>query len=262
MLLFLFACHGKGVDSTAAEDVGADWYSVLSPQHSRLELELTHWVQDEREWDQFVLEASFYTGETGTGPWWPEVLEPRSGEEDCGLVRYLLREEDIVAPASAGPLSLTAPDGSATVEPVEDLYEELLSLSPQYEADYSVSAPGEVFPGFSVETMTMPPDLQLSAPDLHQDLPTGDVAVEWDGKGGEPLYVFLSSYVPGTPEVTQVQCLVSDDGAFVIPAALRDALPASPNDGYVAVTRAHRWTVDDPSLVAWTTVTAHGWLGI
>jgi hypothetical protein len=96
---------------------------------------------------------------------------------------------------------------------------------------FASSGSGEVGP-FDVR-VALPAPLRLYsvggryAQRGHVRVPTGgDLAVRWDARGSsdEPLLVELSRRSFGA--VDTIRCVVADDGAFVVPGALRARLPA------------------------------------
>ncbi len=101
--------------------------------------------------------------------------------------------------------------------------------NPQPGESYSVSAPGDVFPGFELDdVLTYPEDaLGDTAPSLAGEapMPIGeDIAFTWEGTSPDPVRIRIYATNPDH-ESAALECIVADDGEFVLSGDLIEQFP-------------------------------------
>ncbi|HEU4578407.1 MAG TPA: hypothetical protein VFS67_09140 [Polyangiaceae bacterium] len=198
----------------------------------------------------FGVFAQFFDVE-GADVRYGDVLDPLDGIDDCGVVR----ESPIGGGASIQLRSVDRAvlrDGDRDL-PLEEFrsssdtfFSYILDLTgtgpqPRFNGRYGFSASGGSF-GASIEldNITLPEDLTVTELQARSHFPRAPLALTWTGTSANALQ--LSLYItPGIDNYNgayQIDCLMTDDGAFTIPEAVMAAAP----DGFVTATlrRARR----------------------
>lgn len=180
------------------------------------------------------------------------VLDPLEGLDDCEVV------------ALDGPLEveergnvwfLEAPEAAIAVDdwqwPLDDFHPEASSRTysawlGEVEMPRTVTAgdadltvlvgEGGTAPAMELEGLVqLPPALEVTTPSLQWDapLPRDDVEFAWTGTSDRPAVIHLNvreAFNAQTYPIYDVRCEVVDDGAWTLPAAVMEQLPA----GWVA----------------------------
>lgn len=178
-----------------------------------------------------------------------EVLQVAQGIDDCEIVR----RHQPKRPAERGEVSFhTVPEAAIVVDgwqrPLEDFDPE--SLSHTYSAWLAESelpqvvtegggevalliGEGGTAPAMELEHLfRMPVSIEVTAPDLHwgAEVPRADVPFAWTGASGEgtvQLSMLAQSTYHGQEYPTyEIDCELADDGAWVMPAAVLQQIPA------------------------------------
>lgn len=162
-----------------------------------------------------------------------EVLDPLEGTDDCGVIRKGMWDSNDQRFYSIGSAQLALDGKSYAVELSSNniTYQVNASfqrLAPPYGASARFLAQGG--------GLTQAIDIPLRVPEaLRVDSLEGVTRIErntahslrWTGRGRAPLHV-LMQVTPQLADVlffTELECLLQDDGAFEIPAALLSKLP-------------------------------------
>jgi len=176
-----------------------------------------------------------------------DILTPSTGGvaynvptnmDECAVTLYTLEDINTEVPAeieyqSGGTLTIASPGGSFALEPVSAgtmTFYQQGGVSPgtdmPFATFYSVRADGDVFPAFNFqESLEMPPEFHLTNPTPAQTVVvTGDYSVQWTG-GGNHDATWITVVINAVQDYGQVQCKVTNDGEFTIPATDLAQLP-------------------------------------
>ena len=167
-----------------------------------------------------------------------EVIDPLEGVDDCGVVR---RGDggtaaDIRFQAIA---HLTLIDGAQERPFVPgpgnngDFYAYILELdpaavAPRFGERYGLRGGGGPFgEDFALDSLRLPDALAVPELERSARVPRDALALTWSGRGEAPLRIQLivNEGIDDLFEPYAIDCLVEDDGAFEIPAAVLQAAP-------------------------------------
>jgi hypothetical protein len=168
------------------------------------------------------------------------VFEDGTGSGSEGVMEYL----------GAGAVTLTSGAESADLDMYSDDYftsysADLggLGLEPRFEEGYSLFASGDEAPALVLDpAVTLPAEMTVIAPEPGSVLPHAPVVIAWGGANGAHdavIEISVHETYPSWSEQYVVDCVVHDDGAFEIPGAVMEALPA----GWYASFGIHRRTI-------------------
>lgn len=196
----------------------------------------------------FYASAQFFDLE-GEGGARGEVVDPLTGIDDCTVTRTPSTGLGGTSPRFFSVDAVSVEDGGALVpvaptpahhEHFSSYGADLAPRPPRHGEPYLVRVSGsKLGPPLSL-SITLPPALEVDSLAGVQRVAKGDLPLRWSGAGSEPLWLQLriqerlanagSSYV--------IDCLLQDDGAHVIPAAVLERAPS----GFItaAFTRAER----------------------
>ncbi len=158
--------------------------------------------------------------------------------DECAVTLYTLDDINTEVPAeieylSGGTLTIASPGGTYALEPISAgtmTFYQQAGLTPgtdmPFSTFYSARLDGDAFPAFNFqESLEMPPEFHLTNPTPAQTVVlTGDYNIQWTG-GGNHDATWITAVVNDVQEYGQVQCKVTNDGEFAIPADALSQLP-------------------------------------
>jgi hypothetical protein len=168
-----------------------------------------------------------------------ESIDPLEGVDDCGVFKGS-------GNGAGGMLSfhdateVQLLDGTTTRPLVEseasngNFYSYILELDPEsveprYGGRYGAHVSGGGFGAAfdSADGLRLPQELSIVELAATAHVQQQDLALTWTGQGAQPLYLHLivNKNLDGVFESTELRCLMKDDGAFTIPAAVLQAMP-------------------------------------
>jgi hypothetical protein len=168
-----------------------------------------------------------------------DIIDPLEGVDDCGIFKNTgggVRGKDSYHDVADVQLL----DGEVSRPLVEvgngigglhsyflDLGAE--SVEPRYGERYGVQASGGSFGATfdSADGLQLPQALSITELMATSHVEPQDLALTWTGQGAEPLYlrVVVSNLEGSFFDSAELTCLMKDDGAFTIPAAVLQAMP-------------------------------------
>jgi hypothetical protein len=178
------------------------------------------------------------------------ILDPLDGVDDCsvfqgggagvgsGITFYDAAEVSLLDGGTRWPLELSVASNEFFTSYVLELDPE--RAPPRYGERYGVHVEGgrfgEVFD--SADGLGLPEALEVWELSTAEHLPQSGLSLSWTGRGEEPLYLHMivGREWGGVFESSELECLMRDDGAFTIPAAVLQVMPA----GFASVTVERR----------------------
>jgi hypothetical protein len=178
------------------------------------------------------------------------ILDPLDGIDDCGVFQgggagvdsgitfYDAAEVSLLDGGTQWPLQLSVASNEFFTSYVLELDPE--RAPPRYGERYGVHVEGgrfgEAFD--SADGLGLPEAIEVRELSTAEHLPQNDLLLSWTGRGEEPLYLHLivRREWGGVFDSSELECLMRDDGAFTIPAAALQAMPA----GFASVTVERR----------------------
>jgi hypothetical protein len=203
---------------------------------------------------QFVGTAPSYSGFgamaqfaliQGKGGSFGDVIDPLEGVDDCGVSKgngsgvapnvdfYDAAEVALLDGGTAHPLVLSSASHDDFYQYIAELSEQ--GVAPRFGQSYGVKVAGGTFGStFDVSTLRLPDELVLNELRTTSHFEQQDLQLTWTGTGKQPLYVsLLVSTAPNDLDnAYQIDCLLKDDGQFVIPESVLAAAPS----GFVRAT--------------------------
>lgn len=181
----------------------------------------------------------------GTGGDFGEIVDPLEGVDDCGVWKgsgsgvsanvdfYDAGEVSLVDGKTVRPLSLSPASHDDFFQYIAELSEQ--GVAPRFGHSYGVKVAGGTFgTAFESSTLRLPAELALNELGQRAQFEQKDLRLTWTGTGSQPLY--LSMMVSKTPsdlnDAYRIECLIEDDGEFVIPERVLGAVPS----GFVSAT--------------------------
>ena len=163
-----------------------------------------------------------------------------TGMDECAVTLYTLEDINSEIPAdveylAGGTLTIASSGGSNALEPISAgtlTFYQQAGVTPgtamPYDTFYSVRLDGDAFPAFNFqESLEMPPEFHLVNPTPAQTVVlTGDYTVQWTG-GGNHDATWIVITVNAIQDYGHVQCKVTNDGEFTIPADILSQLPTA-----------------------------------
>jgi hypothetical protein len=178
------------------------------------------------------------------------IVDPLEGVDDCGVFQgggagvdgaitfYDAADVSLLDGGTRRPLELSKSSNEFFVSYGLELDPE--SAPPRYGEPYGVHVEGGRFgePFDSADGLRLPEALEVQTLSGVDHVAQDDLALAWTGRGEEPLYLHLivGPEWNGTFASVELECLMRDDGAFTIPAAVLQAMPA----GFASVTVERR----------------------
>lgn len=164
------------------------------------------------------------------------IFAQPNGVDQCALTLYQLVDlglgtANTLVHQSAGTLTVENPSTGDLVyvfRAQNVYYRDILPATDMpLDGSYIVTAPGDVFPGFTGE-VKLPRERLLAEPAHGFTTPGGDLQLVWTG--GDPGQIRLQVDAQDSePTATQsrghLECQIANDGAFTVPGALIDQLP-------------------------------------
>jgi hypothetical protein len=199
-----------------------------------------------------------------------EVIDPLEGVDDCGVSKpgggAVMGKNSYHDVADVQLL-----DGDVSYPLVENgpgtgglhsyfLYLTPESVEPRYGERYGVHVSGGSFGAAfdSADGLQLPQELSITELMATSHVEQQDLALTWTGQGAQPLYlhVVVGNLEGSFFDRTELNCLMKDDGAFTIPAAVLQAMPTG--IAYATFERSERHIVKSGarSLVLAGTVAA------
>jgi hypothetical protein len=176
----------------------------------------------------------------GGGSAFGEIVDPLDGIDDCGvfigaglgtagtLDLYDAADVRLLDGSTARPFALSEASH-------DDFYSYILELDtqnvkPRFGASYGVHVSGGSF-GAAFDSgsgLHLPQELAIHELQSAAHLEQTDLHLTWTGSGEQPLFVQLlvGPTLQGFFSNYEMQCLLKDDGEFVIPAEVLRAMPA------------------------------------
>jgi hypothetical protein len=180
-----------------------------------------------------------------TGAW----LDPLDKVDDCGVLNYTQPPgaEPTLSPLALGGATVDAGSGPAELAEADDgVWRADLPLPAAFGQAYGFAIAGDDTPLVGVDAIELPdavklPDaIELTSPDVSAGyalVRRFDLEVDWTGSSdGTATIELLASSAEGVGPYWLLQCVVEDDGSFVIPHEALEAVP----DGLVGVVSLSR----------------------
>ena len=169
-----------------------------------------------------------------------DSIDPLEGVDDCGVFKGSGNgAEGMLSFHDATDVQLL--DGKTARPLVEseasngNFYSYILELDPEsveprYGGRYGVHVSGGAFGAAfdSADGLRLPEELSIAELLATAHVEQQDLPLTWTARGAQPLYLRLivSKNLDGFFESTELRCLMKDDGAFTIPAAVLQAMPS------------------------------------
>jgi hypothetical protein len=167
------------------------------------------------------------------------VIDPLEGIDDCGVSQdsgsgvaanvdfYDAAEVDLVDDQQVRRLDLSPASHDDFYQYIAELSEQ--GVEPRFGQSYGVRVAGGSFgAAFESSTLRLPSELRLNELGQTVHFEQKALRLTWAGKGAQPLY--LSMLVSKSPSdlsnAYRIECLIADDGEFVIPASVISAAPS------------------------------------
>ena len=176
-----------------------------------------------------------------------DVIDPLEGVDDCGVSKgsgagvaasidfYDAAEVSLIDDQSVRPLGLSPASHDDFYQYIAELSEQ--GVAPRFGQSYGVKVAGGSFgAAFETGALRLPDELVLNELRETAHFEQKDLRLTWTGAGtgGQPLY--LSMLVSKSPtdlsNAYRIDCLIEDDGEFVIPESVLAAAPS----GFVSAT--------------------------
>lgn len=187
----------------------------------------------------FGADAQFATISGAPGGQYGDVIDPLEGLDDCGVVKEsgvgaapnidMYDAERVILKDGAveRPLSLSSASHDDFYQYIAEL--DAQGVEPRYGQSYGVLVEGGSFgSAFRSDSLRLPPALAIHELEQASHFGQEELRLTWSGQGEAPLY--LSLWVSKSPgdlaNAYQIQCLLEDDGEFVIPAQVLQAAPS------------------------------------
>jgi len=187
----------------------------------------------------FGADAQFANISGSPGGRYGDVIDPLEGLDDCGVAKestggaapnidwYDAARVILKDGAVGRPLTLSSASHDDFYQYIAEL--DAQGAEPRYGESYGVEVEGGTFgSAFSSDALRLPPDLVINELEQSSHFAREDLRLTWSGQGEAPLY--LSLWVSKSPgdlaSAYQIECLLKDDGEFVIPAQVLRAAPS------------------------------------
>ena len=168
-----------------------------------------------------------------------DVIDPLEGVDDCGVSKgsgsgvsanvdfYDAAEVSLVDDQTVRPLALSPSSHDDFYQYIAELGEQ--GIAPRFGQSYGVKVSGGSFgAAFQSSTLRLPDALVVNELQQAAQFEQKDLRLTWSGTGAQPLY--LSMLVSKSPsdlnDAYRIDCLIKDDGEFVIPASVLAAAPS------------------------------------
>jgi hypothetical protein len=175
----------------------------------------------------------------GMGGDFGDVIDPLEGIDDCGVSRdsgagvaasvdfYDAAEVSLIDAETVRPLSLSSASHDDFYQYIAELSEQ--GIAPRFGQSYGVKVAGGSFgAAFETSTLRLPDELVLNELGQTAHFEQKDLRLTWTGTGAQPLY--LSILVSKSPsdlnDAYRIDCLIKDDGEFVLPESVLAAAPS------------------------------------
>lgn len=168
-----------------------------------------------------------------------DSIDPLEGVDDCGVFKgsgsgaggmlsfHDATDVQLLDGATARPLVESEASNGNFYSYILELDPE--SVEPRYSGRYGVHVSGGAFGAAfdSADGLRLPQELSIAELTTTPHVEQQDLALTWSGQGAQPLYLHLivNKNLDGFFESTELRCLMKDDGAFTIPAAVLQAMP-------------------------------------
>jgi len=168
-----------------------------------------------------------------------DVIDPLEGVDDCGVSKdsgagvaasidfYDAAEVSLIDATTVRPLSLSSASHDDFYQYIAELSEQ--GIAPRFGQSYGVKVAGGSFgAAFETNELRLPEDLEFNELGQTAHVEQKELRLTWSGTGTQPLY--LSMLVSKSPidrsEAYRIECLMDDDGEFVIPESVLAAAPS------------------------------------
>jgi hypothetical protein len=175
----------------------------------------------------------------GSGGDFGEAIDPLEGVDDCGIWQdsgagiaanidfYDADEVSLIDATTVRPLSLSPASHDDFYQYIAELSEQ--GIAPRFGESYGVRVAGGSFgAAFETSTLRLPDELVLNELGQTAHVEQKDLRLTWAGTGAQPLY--LSMMVSKNPtalnDAYRIDCLIKDDGEFVVPGHVLAAIPS------------------------------------
>lgn len=168
-----------------------------------------------------------------------ESIDPLEGVDDCGVFKgsgngaggelsfHDATTVQLLDGTTARPLVESEASNGNFYSYILELDPE--SVEPRFGGRYGVHVSGGAFGGTfdSGDGLRLPQELSVVELAATAHVQQQDLALTWTGQGAQPLHLHLivTKNLDGVFESAALRCLMKDDGAFTIPAAVLQAMP-------------------------------------
>ncbi|HXK16928.1 MAG TPA: hypothetical protein VNG33_03970, partial [Polyangiaceae bacterium] len=174
-----------------------------------------------------------------------DVIDPLDGVDDCGVSKdagvgaaanidfYDAADVELLDGKTVRPLTLSQASHDDFYQYIAELSDQ--GVAPRFGQSYGVKVAGGTFgAAFQSSTLRLPEDLVLNELQQSAHFEQKDLRLTWTGQGAQPLYVsmLVSKSPTDLNNAYQIECLIKDDGEFVIPESVLAAAPS----GFVSAT--------------------------
>jgi hypothetical protein len=168
-----------------------------------------------------------------------DVIDPLEGIDDCGVSKsdgtgvaanidfYDAAEVSLVDEQAVRPLSLSPASHDDFYQYIAELSEQ--GIEPRFGQSYGVKVAGGSFgAAFETSALRLPDELVLNELGQTAHFEQKDLRLTWTGSGAQPLYLTLlvSKSPTDLANAYRIDCLIEDDGEFVIPESVLAAAPS------------------------------------
>jgi len=175
----------------------------------------------------------------GTSGDFGQVIDPLEGIDDCGVSKesgagvaanidfYDAGEVSLLDDQAVRPLSLSAASHDDFYQYIAELSEQ--GIAARFGQSYGVKVAGGSFGAvFETSKLRLPAELVLNELGQTAQFEQKDLRLTWAGRGAQPLYLemLVSKSPTDLSNSYQIDCLIEDDGEFVIPEAVLAAAPS------------------------------------
>jgi hypothetical protein len=191
----------------------------------------------------FGVYAQFFDRPADGSAEFATVLDPLEGIDDCSVVDPSgMGVGDDVEWVDIGELMLIDGSHEYAIEETPASHEGYysygvdlseLGVEPRYGGKYALRGSGGGFDeSFDIDGVRLPDRLTVTELESNGQFEPGALELTWSGRGDSPLRVrlWINPLPMDVADPYQIECLVADDGEFIIPAKVLKAAP----EGFVS----------------------------